>query len=167
MLLLDLFETSAEDERQHFDALHKTGFYGAQGAGLIFLAQSTGRFLLAERSTKPPPRNVEQPGTFGVWGGAIDSNEDPKTAAIREAEEECGYNGQIKMIPLFVFRKDTFRYSNFLGVIPDEFTPRLNWESESYKWCEFGNWPKPLHFGVMAILNDPNSVQIMKEFLKI
>ena len=67
------------------------------------------------------------------------------------------------MVPLFVFKKGTFRYSNFLGIIKDEFTPHLNWESESFKWCEFGKWPSPLHFGVKAILADPHSVQIMKQ----
>ena len=51
MLIEHLFETSWQDEDGHWKAHKETGFYGSQGAGLIFCAQSTGRFLLAERST--------------------------------------------------------------------------------------------------------------------
>ena len=159
MRLEEIFE---EDETEHFAALDRTGFYGNQGAGCVFLAQDTKRFLLAHRSSA-----VEQPGTWGVWGGAINAREDPKTSATREAEEESGYSGQIKMIPLYVFEakkngKVVFKYFNFLAVIPTEFTPRLNWESQGFQWCEFGSWPSPLHFGVSAVLNDAASVQKMK-----
>ena len=49
------------------------------------LALDTGRILLPHRS-----QAVEQPGTWGTWGGAIDGKEQPKTAALRELREEAG-----------------------------------------------------------------------------
>ena len=98
MKIQELFETIHDEE--HFDALRKTGFFGKQGAGCIFVAKSTGRFLLGLRS-----EHVEQPGFYGTWGGAIDGNEDPKSATIREVHEETGYNGEIlEIIPLFIFK---------------------------------------------------------------
>ena len=165
MNLFDLFES--EHDAEHFRMLRTTGFFGAQGAGCIFLALDTKRFLVAHRSDA-----VEQPGTWGSWGGAIDPKEDPKVAAIREAEEEAGYHGPITMLPLYVFSaakgaKVVFRYFNFLAIIETEFTPRLNWESQGYKWCEFGKWPRPLHFGLTAILNDAASIQKMKSAMSV
>ena len=136
-----------ESDYEHGQALRKTGFWGKQGAGAIILAKSTGKFLIPFRSSY-----VEQPNT---WGGAIDSGEDPKEAAKREVQEEAGYRGgDILMIPLYIFhdQKSGFKYYNFLAVVDDEFTPNLNWETENFKWVEFGQWPTPLHFGLKALL---------------
>lgn len=136
-----------ESDQEHRDALQKTGFWGKQGAGCIFLARDSKRILLPLRS-----QNVEEPGTFGVWGGAIDSEEDPKTAVEREVKEESGYNGTMKLVPLVVFKKDSFRYHNFLAIVDTEFVPDLNWETESYIWVNFGEWPHPLHFGLKYLI---------------
>ena len=53
-----------DNETEHRRALNQTGFWGRQGAGCVFLAQDTGRLCLAHRSSA-----VEQPGTWGTWGG--------------------------------------------------------------------------------------------------
>jgi 8-oxo-dGTP pyrophosphatase MutT (NUDIX family) len=137
---------------EHGQALRKTGFWGKQGAGAIIMAKSTGRFLVPFRSAM-----VEQPNTWGVWGGAIDSGEDPKLAAKREVQEEAGYRGgDVIMVPLYVFhdQKSGFKYYNFLAVIDDEFTPNLNWETENFEWVDFDKIRhlEPLHFGLKALL---------------
>jgi 8-oxo-dGTP pyrophosphatase MutT (NUDIX family) len=150
-----------EKEKVHFDALDRTGFYGAQGAGCIILAKDTGRLLFNHRSNM-----VEQPGTWGNWGGAIDPNEDPAVAARREVQEEAEYHGPLELFPLLVFTKGTFRYSNFLAVVASEFEPQLDWESQGYRWCDFGDFPEPLHFGMVSLFNDPASVATIKSHLK-
>ncbi len=143
-----------EDETEHFDALRKTGFYGKAGAGCVVMAKSTGRMLLPLRS-----RAVEQPGTYGVWGGAINPGDNPKTAAMREFEEETGCKQHIEMTPIYVFRSPTgFVYHNFLAVVPDEFKPKLNWETDKAIWCALNKLPHPLHFGLKAVLDDPESM---------
>jgi len=162
MLLNEIFVLMDgwDDDAEHQDALDKTGFWGAQGAGSLIMARNTQRFLIAHRS-----RAVEQPGTWGTWGGAIDKGEDPETAARREVIEEAGHAGHLVMLPLYVFVKGTFRYSNFLAIVDDEFKPELNWETQGFRWCQWGQWPKPLHFGLAAVFNDSASVATMKKAL--
>lgn len=160
------YKNLIENDREHQQALQDTGFWGRAGAGCIFIAKDTGRILLNHRS-----RYVEQPGTWGVWGGAIDSRETPIQAVKREAQEESGYiPDDSSIIPIYVFHdeKSGFKYYNFIVLTDDEFTPKIpissQWETQGWKWVEFGNWPSPLHFGVKAILNDSKSVSIIKSY---
>ena len=145
------------DDADHQEALEKTGFWGSQGSGCLILARDTGRFLLCHRSA-----HVEQPGTWGNWGGAIDSNEDPAEAAKREVNEETGYTGAVTLEPMYVFKKDSFRYYNFLAIVDQEFTPKMDWESQGFKWTDYGKWPSPLHFGLISLFKDPASAEKMK-----
>ncbi len=159
----DLINLIIEHEHDaiHKAELQKTGFWGAAGAGCIFVARSTGRILLCLRS-----KDVEEPGTWGNWGGAIDPGESPEEAVAREATEETGQPGPFETIPLYVFRKGSFSYFNYLVVVDDEFTPTppsdQNWETDGHQWCEFGKWPQPLHFGLQSLFRDTSSVQKIK-----
>lgn len=150
-----------ENDNEHAKELGKTGFWGKQGAGCLILAMSTKRFCIAHRS-----RYVEQPLTWGTWGGAIDEGENPKSAAAREVREEAGYSGNLELLPLFMFKHASgFRFYNFLAIVEDEFTPKLDWENEGFEWVEFGKWPQPMHFGLEGILNDAGSVSTIKRMI--
>jgi 8-oxo-dGTP pyrophosphatase MutT (NUDIX family) len=141
----------ADDDHQ--TALDQTGFWGNAGAGCLIMAADTRRILLPKRS-----QWVQEPGTWGTWGGAIDKGEDPQEAALREVEEEAGYSGGVqKMIHLFRFQSGEFRYDTFLAIVASEFEPNLNWETEEANWFELGSFPKPLHFGLAAVLKDPSA----------
>lgn len=165
MRLDDLFE---DDDPIDAHGRAITGFWGNEGAGCLFYASDTKRFLVAHRSA-----DVQEPYTWGTWGGAINRGESPKASALREADEECGYRGPVRMVPLLIFQahrggKMVFRFHNFLAIVPEEFTPRLNYESLGYRWCEYGHWPQPLHFGMQALLADAASVQqIQKELRRL
>lgn len=156
MKLFELFE--GVDDENHRDTLNKTGFWGSKGAGCIFLAKDTGNLLLAHRS-----ESVEQPNTWGTWGGAIDSNEDPVEALKREIYEETGFNGHVDIVPLYVFKKGTFAYYNYLAIVDKEFKPKLDWENQGYIWCTLDGLPTPLHFGLTGLFNDAKSMQIIKQ----
>lgn len=148
-----------EGDTDHQKVLAKTGFWGKQGAGAIIMAQDTRRILLPKRS-----QYVQEPDTWGVWGGAIDDGESPREAAKREIHEESGYTGKlVNIIPLYVFENQAFRYYNYLILIEREFEPRLDWETSEARWVELNNLPSPLHFGLKAVLNDPRSVAIIKK----
>lgn len=146
----------------HYDALDKTGFFGQQGAGCLVMAQKTGRMMLVLRSS-----DVLEPGTWGNIGGAHHGNEQPVKATERELFEETGYAGPVHMIPLFVFRKGTFTYRNFLALVPDEFEPELGWEADDHVWVDIGDWPEPLHFGPMAVFNDAASMATIEHYAKL
>jgi 8-oxo-dGTP pyrophosphatase MutT (NUDIX family) len=148
-------------EKDHRSHMLKTGFWGRRAAGCIFLARATGRLCFALRS-----RHALDPHTYGTWGGAIDGDEVPVSAVLREVREETGLTtvNEAHLTPLFVFRKDgVFEYHNFLVTLDDEFAPILNWENEAFVWAALGDWPDPLHFGAVSLLEDPRSMQIIRE----
>jgi 8-oxo-dGTP pyrophosphatase MutT (NUDIX family) len=124
-------------------------FFGEQGAGCIPLARSTGRILLLRRSSL-----VDEPGTWGNAGGAHHADEAPADAARRELREETGYGGPIELVPARAFQCGSFVYSNFIGLIDEEFVPELNWEADDYRWCAYFDLPRPLHFGLRALFGD-------------
>lgn len=130
-------------------------YWGSEAAGCIFIAKNTGRILLAKRSGEDDPElGVMEPGTWGTWGGKLDWGEKPKDAVVREVDEEVGYEGEYKLAFLWTYKdsEEGFEYHNFLVLVPYEFTPKLNWENETSKWVEFGQWPHPMHFGLKALL---------------
>lgn len=131
-------------------------FWGSQGAGVLIIAKDTGRLLVLLRSAE-----VNEPHTWGLAGGAIDAGEDPKVAALREVKEELGFAGAIKLVPAFVFRKGDFTFHNFLGVVPKEFKPRLDWENDDARWVSINKLPSPLHFGLAGLLKN-SALEIKK-----
>ena len=169
MYLVELFpimENKTSKPANHTDMANPdTGFYGHWGAGCIIVATATGRFLVGHRSNNPPPFHVEQPGEWGTFGGKADyGDSDPQAVAVRELTEETGYQGALQLKKLYVFKTNGFRYHNFLGIVPEEFKPLLNWENQAARWVNFGAWPRPLHFGLNSLLADPASFRLMQQY---
>ncbi len=163
--LIDKNASPAEferDDEEFYTARDRTGFFGEQAAGCIVLAKDTGRLMLVHRS-----KDVDQPFTWGNLGGAHKASERPVDAAQRELYEETGYTGQVQMVPLYVFQKGDFRYSNFLALVPKEFTPHLGWEATDFKWVEYGDWPQPLHFGPAALFSDAESIKTIQHYIDL
>lgn len=163
-ILESLIEASEkENDEAHIEAREKTGFWGKRGAGAVILALDTGKLLIAHRGAK-----VEEPHTWGGWGGAIDEGEDAEEGAKREVQEEMGKIDIKEVVSLFVFKdkKSSFKYHNFLFVVEKEFKPKKlkksGWENEGHKWVKFGDWPKPVHFGLKTLMNDAASVKKIK-----
>ena len=143
-----------EDDDDLFDDAEYSDKYwdsGLGAAGCIFISKDTGRILLAHRSGR-----VLEPHTWGTWGGKVDEGESPTQAVVREIEEETGYDGQYKLSHLWTFKDPEagFQYHNYLVLVNFEFTPKLNWETDNSEWVEWGEWPRPMHFGLKALLEN-------------
>src|SRR5690349_10937683 len=103
-----------DQEQEHQRTLEKTGFWGHQAAGCLFLAKNSGRLLFAHRSP-----DVSEPGTWGSWRGALDEGEAPVQGVTREIKEETQYNGRFQLVRLSTFSHPSgFQYHNFLAVVP-------------------------------------------------
>lgn len=121
-------------------------FWGEEGAGCVFWCPQTSRVLVAKRSAQ-----VNEPHTWGTWGGAVDVGESPREAVKREAEEECGaVVSRVVRVWTFTDPHSDFRYHNYVCIVPEEFTPKLNWETTTYLWVPLSSPPTPLHFGLKA-----------------
>ena len=138
----------------------KEGFWGTAGAGVLIICVKTKRALIGLRSAY-----VKEPGTWNLFGGAIDAGEDPGEAARREAEEELGYQGSMRLVPAYVFSSGSFKYYNFIGLVAEEFEPQLNWETDKVKWVTYQELLKirGMHFGLKGLLN--NSSDIIQKYM--
>jgi 8-oxo-dGTP pyrophosphatase MutT (NUDIX family) len=138
---------------KHFETLKDTGFWGKRGAGVLVFEEKTKTFLLLKRSL-----NVEQPGKWGIPGGAIDDVElDSKEAAHRELQEETGFTHIDDLKLLYVFEKGEFKFYNYLAIIDSPFTPQLDWENSDFKWVTLDQMVTNrsyLHFGVNSIIDN-------------
>lgn len=69
---------------------------------------------------------VSRPGTWAPFGGHREPEESLEETVIRELYEETMYSGPVKLSQVGP--------QSFLGLVPDEFPPVLNWEHTSAKW---------------------------------
>ncbi len=144
---------STNQEVAHKKTLNATGFWGTRGAGVLVFEEKNKTFLLLKRSSK-----VEQPGKWGIPGGAIDNEElESKEAAHRELQEETGFTHIDDLQLLYVFEKGDFKFYNYLAIIDSQFTPQLDWENTDFKWVTLDQMVTNrsyLHFGVNSIIDN-------------
>lgn len=151
----DIFKRIVENALIEADFDNDSGerFWGNKGAGVLPFCSSTKRFLINHRSGY-----VNEPHTWGVWGGAIDSNEQPRQAVLRELREEAGYTGHIELIDAYIFRSSGggFTFYNFIGIVDEEFEPELDWESQGFEWIGYDDLLNKdnLHFGLESLLDN-------------
>jgi len=124
---------------------------GRPSAGLLVFAETTGRFLLLRRSAY-----VNNPGFWSCPAGRIDRGEAPIDAAVREFYEEAGYAAgkrgmTVDPVALLDPGKRR-RFFYFRGLVPTQFVPRLNWESDGWGWFYANDLPKPMHPGMVRTL---------------
>lgn len=134
-----------------------------RAAGCIFFCPETNRFCFALRGL----REVSYPNHWSGWGGKCDPGESPELTVLREVGEEAGYFGKLDLVPMLVNIDGNSVYFNYLGIVPSEFTPKLNWENSDHVWVKYGRWPKPLHPGMRELLEDETSTEVMQQYAKV
>jgi len=127
--------------------------WGRKAAGVLFLCPTTGRVGLALRS-----EFVNEPGTYGLVGGAVDPGEDDRKAVSRETWEEIGCRlDPRKLVKLHVHQEPGFQYTTYLCVTKQEFQvppERLNWETDAFEWFDLAALPARIHPDVAILLSD-------------
>lgn len=118
-----------------------------KAAGVILHSTKTNRYLFVERGD-----HVKQARTWAGFGGEIDPGETAEEAVLRELEEEAGFSNAVKLKKVYTFNNGKFTYTNYIGTVWDEFTPKLNWENSDFVWCTKDNLPSPLHPGIEEML---------------
>lgn len=137
------------DKNAHVTSDETGRFWGDEGAGIVFYCPKSNSVLVAKRSAE-----VNEPHTYGTWGGAIDDEESPKSAAQREAYEEAGADvplGHIDLVYVYEDPQSDFQYHNYAVVVEREFKPKLDWETEDFYWAPLTACPSPAHFGLKAL----------------
>ena len=133
----------------------------ANATGVLVICTSTKRALINKRSNLVPT-----PNTWATFGGMVDDTDTSnENACKRELSEEAGFKGSMKLITAYLYKKDDFKYQNYIGLVEKEFTPSINEESTDYVWC---NWQElyeiePKHYGLDSLLE--NSVSIIEKYL--
>jgi len=131
--------------------------------GALFIAQDTGRILLALRSSRQ-----SHPLEFSLFGGKVNSDETLIEGLERELHEELGQLPHIvKTIPIDVFKSkdNNFEYYSMLVVTPCEFIPILNSENSGYVWVLPGEWPKMIHPGAKSMLFNQSFIRQIKKII--
>lgn len=122
-------------------------FTQPKSAGCIIVAEDTGRWCLQQRSD-----TVSDPGVWSTWGGGVEPGETLEQAVRRELAEEGGYSGNLKLEHLH----SSPEYATFIAYVPNEFEPKINFESKDWCWTDQDQLPEPLHPGLAETLSKLN-----------
>ena len=146
-----------------FEAMNYN-FHGKIGAGVLPISKTSGKILLSLRSIY-----VNEPLTWGIWGGKVDDiDNDIRETAKRELIEETEYSGELELFDSYVFDRKNFRYHNFIGLVDDDFTPKLDSETQDYKWLTLEEVMRiePKHFGLNSLLKHDlkNIIKYIKKY---
>jgi 8-oxo-dGTP pyrophosphatase MutT (NUDIX family) len=115
------------------------------GAGVLFVANDTGRMLFLLRSP-----TSESPNTWCCPGGGVDPGESVEQGVRRECQEEIGFSDAYDLMHMHSDEQPGFTYHNHWAVVPSEFEPTLNDEHTDYQWTD--SIPQPIHPGLLRSL---------------
>ncbi|MDS0829072.1 NUDIX domain-containing protein [Serratia marcescens] len=106
-------------------------------AGILF--KSAGKVFLVKRGDD---------GSWAMPGGKLEEGETPEAAARREVLEECGVDYAAPLTPHALIDG----YVTYIAEGGEQFEAVLNEENQAYGWFSLDELPKPLHPGMVAML---------------
>ena len=147
------------------------GFWGTEASGILPVCPSKGTVCLAWRSPK-----THLGDCWGSIGGAIPEGLSAAQSAKAELKEETGYGGGVSLLPAYVFTQGTFKYYNFVGIVPQEFaftpTKKHSWETERIEWVPYAEVqrdmqtnPSHYHPGMLKLFE--NSGDVIEKALRM
>jgi len=144
-------------------------YWGKKASGMLFICREDGTILLLKRSMR-----VEDPGTWGIPGGAVGEgfhgkehggkdpdNETFLSSAVKETWEELGVVPKVGTLLISTsYRDGSFTYKTYIYDIPlsekEQFSKqiRLNWENDYWFWFDYEGLPTNMHKGVIFALRE-------------
>jgi 8-oxo-dGTP pyrophosphatase MutT (NUDIX family) len=123
------------------------------GAGILCVAEDTKKFLVVKRA-----EGGDQPNTWCGAGGKVEpEDKDLKATALREFEEECGYDlSKAKIKKIYIHSSPELEFTNYIAVTPNEFEPNLDTtENTEHKWLTKQELLdlEDKHFGLEEVLD--------------
>lgn len=144
---------------QNSDGVVRWGRYGAAG----ILLKHGDRYYLARRGA-----GTDDPGTWGIPGGALDEFESAREGAVREAREEVGHEGPLKIVREHVYQPaDDWSYTTIVAEVDRPFKGKgFNWETDEDGWFTAEEMQgMDLHPGLRAALPQLLSDEPVKKHL--
>jgi len=149
----------------------KSSRWGLAGSGVLYYCPYDKTVLLLKRSDQ-----VEDPGIWGIAGGAVKgtedfydddieapdfSEEDLRSSAYTEVDEEMGHVPEYeKEEGSHTTVNNNFKYTTFLAIVNKQQKNdinekiNLNWESNDYQWYNINRLPKDIHPGVISAIQN-------------
>lgn len=123
---------SGEGWKMCGDGEWRWGLFGA--AGVLFRHtddDGTREYLLQKRGAA-----VDEGGTWGIPGGALEEHEDPVAGAFREVNEEMGRVPDAEVVGTHTYSPaDDWSYTTIVAEVPKVFRPDTsNWEVDQHRW---------------------------------
>ena len=116
------------------------------GAGALVYCKATSKILLALRS-----EHCDAPNTWCCFGGGVERGETIEQGIVREFKEEFSVNLSAPLYPLYVNvicdedGRPVFEYRNYLAIVDQPFSGKLNNEHSDWGWFSGRDLPQPLH----------------------
>jgi 8-oxo-dGTP pyrophosphatase MutT (NUDIX family) len=165
--------TAKERELPSSDRFDEEGYWAGEGngaSGVLPICENTGRICLAWRNVE-----VHSGNCWGTLGGALKKEVSPSESAVIEMREETGYAGTVTLHPAFVFSDRSFTYSNFIGLVTDEFSfdPKEEhaWETDFIEWFSLDDIeammkvsPSSFHAGLITLFEE--SKELIEKYAK-
>lgn len=144
--------------RRLVEAGRETG----EGAGALFYCPETENFLILLRSDDGDDGNC-----WCGLGGGRDDNEPLEMTVRRESFEEAGlpidHPMELRRVGT-IHHPDGFKFTNYLGLVNEEFLPVLNDEHKGYQWCKWRDFPPNMHQKMMEAFHTPDGQRLLKHY---